>query len=63
MEHLKLLAIAQQSGIEEEQIDKLMKEQNLADYDIENVKIRLGIKRDQKTKEEKVAEAAKSRNN
>jgi hypothetical protein len=46
MEHLKLLAIAQQSGIEEEQIDKLMKEQNLADYDIENVKIRLGIKRD-----------------
>ena len=42
-EKLRMLGVAQRAGISEEMIEKLLKEQNVNDFYLENIKTRLGI--------------------
>ena len=40
---MKLLAIADMKGIESSKIETLLEEENIPDYDLDNLKIRLGL--------------------
>lgn len=42
-EKLRMIGQAMQLGIKEEDIEKLLSEQNVNDFQIENIKVRLGI--------------------
>ena len=45
MEKLKLVTCAIREGISEQDVDRVLQEENLPDYDLENLKLRLGIKK------------------
>ena len=50
MERLKLITYAVAAGIDEAAVDKLLEEENIPDYDLENLKSRLGIKKEKKAR-------------
>ena len=43
-EKLRMMSYGARHGIAEETIEKLLREQNVSDFYIENIKVRLGIK-------------------
>jgi len=54
MEKLKLISLAMQAGIPEADVDKLLSEENVPDYDLDNLKTRLGIEVVKKKRSKKV---------
>ena len=56
MEKLRLVTLCCRAGMEEAEVDRILNEENVPDYDFENFKLRMGIKRDKKTYGQKVAE-------
>jgi hypothetical protein len=49
MEKLKLVSLTCREGIKEHDIDKILNEENVPDYDFANFKLRMGIKSEKKT--------------
>ena len=43
MEKLKLISLAAMSGIPDDQVENYLNEENVPDYDLDNLKVRLGI--------------------
>lgn len=58
-ERLKLISYASINGIPEEEVEKFLKEQNINDFNLDNLKIRLGIIEEKKPRVKK-ASASKS---
>ena len=50
MERLKLITYAACEGIDEKVVEKLLEEENVPDYDLSNLKARLGFKKEKKLK-------------
>ncbi len=62
MEKLKLVSLTCREGIKEHDIDKILNEENVPDYDFANFKLRMGIKSEKKTYGQKVAERKEMEN-
>lgn len=56
MERQRLLMQCCKAGMEEKEVDRILHEDNVPDYDFENFKLRMGMKLEKKTYGQKVAE-------
>lgn len=56
-----MIGYAMQSGIKEEDIEKLLIEQNVNDFQIENIKVRLGIVEKKPERQRKTMASAEKR--
>lgn len=56
MEKLRLVTLCCRAGMEEQEVDRILTEENVPDYDFENFKRRMGIKAEKKTYGQKVEE-------
>ena len=62
MEKLKLISMTMREGISEKDIDKILEEDNVPDFDFDNFKRRMGIKAKKMTYGQKVAERKENEN-
>jgi hypothetical protein len=60
MEYLRLLALAQRENITEEQIETLLQTESIPDYELESLKVKLGIKKDKLKSKRKPKEGAET---
>ena len=56
IEKLRLISLSCREGIKEKEVERILNEENIPDYDFANLKIRLGIKVVKKTYGQKVEE-------
>lgn len=56
MERLRLVTLCCRAGMEEQEVDRILSEENVPDYDFDNFKLRMGIKAEKKTYGQKVEE-------
>ena len=54
MEKLRLVTQCLRAGMKEEEVDRILQEENVPDYDFENFKLRMGIKAEKLTYGQKV---------